>query len=320
LTAGATPAVAGTTTPGPTDFLGWVNNLRATVNDAPLVSDATLTSVAQQWANHMAGTESLTHNPSLSTQAPSGWTKMGENIGEGFSLSAVYNALVGSPTHYANMVDQTYNRTGVGVATDANGQVWVAEDFGDYPPPTPATMVFPANGDRIFASAQAFSWAMSPGANYYLLTVGFTQGSYELLNSGVLLNTQLSYPVPAMPGGPLWVRIYTYTQGAWIWTDASISVVGPTTATFTQPTAGAANVSTAQPFTWSPIPGATYYVMTVGTTVGAYDLFLSQLMPASQTSDAVPALPTGRTLWARIYSYMGGAWRSSDISFTAAAR
>jgi Cysteine-rich secretory protein family len=220
------PAGASATTPGPNDFLGWVNTLRAHANDAPLTANAGLTSVAQSWANHMASTEVLAHNPNLSTQAPSGWTKMGENIGNGYSLAAVYNALVASPDHYANMVDKTYNRTGVGVATDSRGQVWVAEDFGDYPPPMPSTLVFPTNGDRIFSSSQAFSWSMTPGATNYDLMVGTTQGGYDILNTGLLPNSQLSYTVPALPANQtLWARIYTYAQGIWTWNDAYFTVV-----------------------------------------------------------------------------------------------
>ncbi len=307
--------------PGPSDVVTWVNNLRTSVNAAPLTTNAGLTSVAQTWANNMAATQSLTHNPKLSTQAPSGWTKMGENVGTGYSLSAVYNALVASPDHYANMVDKAYNRTGVGVATDARGQVWLAEDFGDYPPPVPSTFVFPTNGDRIFSSAQAFSWLMTPGAGNYDLTVGSSQGAYDLLNTGLLPNNQLSYTVAALPGGhTLWARIYTYAQGIWTWSDASFSVVGASTATFTRPTMGATNVSISQALTWSPVSNAAYYLMTIGTSLGAYDLVNSGVLSSTQTSYRVTAaLPMGTTLWARIYSFIGGSWSHyQDVSFTAA--
>lgn len=315
------PAAASIGQPGPSDVVTWVNNLRASVNAAPLMATAALTTVAQAWANNMAATESLTHNPNLSTQAPSGWTKMGENIGTGYSLAAVYNALVASPDHHANMVDKAYNRTGVGVATDARGQVWLAEDFGDYPPPMPSTFVFPTNGDRIFSSAQQFSWSMTPLAGYYDLTVGSSQGAYDLLNTGLLPSSQLSYTVGALPGGQaLWARIYTYAQGIWTWSDASFSVVGASTATFTRPISGATNVSTSQPFTWSPFSNATYYLMTVGSSLGAYDLVNSGVLASTQTSYTVTAaLPMGTTLWARIYSFIGGTWSHyNDVSFTAA--
>ena len=317
------PARAATTatTDGPSQVVGWVNSLRAGVGAAPLATDATLTTVAQQWANNLASTGVLAHNPNLSTQAPSGWSAIGENIGDGFSLTATYNALVASPPHYANMVNTAFNRTGVGVATDSSGQVWVVEDFGDYPPPVPAAFVFPTTGDVIFPSAQAFSWGQVPGAVYYCLTVGTAQGAFDLLNTGVLPASQLSYTVGALPGGhTLWARIYTYVQGSWIISDASFSVTGPSPSTFTRPTPGTLNVKTTLPFTWTPVASAQYFWITVGTTEGGFNILYTALLPPTQTSYTMPALPTGEVLWVRLYTYMSGNWvYYGDVPITAAA-
>lgn len=304
----------------PSTFLASVNGLRASVGAPALVVNSGLASVAQQWADNMASTGVLAHNPDLSTEVPTGWTAIGENIGDGYSLTAVYNALVASPPHYANMVDTAFNDTGIGVTTDGRGQVWVVEDFADYPPPPPATMVFPTTGTVIFPSTQTFSWSEAPGAAYYCLTVGTTQGGVNLVNSGLLAAGQLSYSVPALPGGEtLWARIYTYTGGTWIWSDASFSVTGASTATFTQPTNGATGVSPTQALTWSPVASAQYYGITVGTTQGGYNLVNSGPLPSTQASYQPPALPTGQTLWARVYSYIASSWdHYSDVRFTTA--
>jgi hypothetical protein len=302
-----------------TDVVALVNGLRTNV--PPLAVDPGLTAVAQQWAAHMASTGSLVHNPSLSTQAPTGWTKMGENIGSGYSVTAVYNALVASPDHYANMVDPAYNRTGVGIATDSRGQVWLAEDFGAYPPPKAADLTFPTNGTLIFPSAQTFTWGQAPGGVYYCVTVGTTKGGVDLVNSGLLQGSQLSYPVPALPGGQLWARVYTYVPGLWIYSDVSFSVTGAATAALTRPTNGATNVDTTQAFTWSPVGSASYYGLTVGTTKGGTDLVSTGPLASPQTSYQVPALPAGKVLWARMYSFIAGSWNHYiDIRFTAAPR
>ena len=319
----AMAALAGTAraaqTDDPSQMLTWVNSLRAGVGAAPRAADPTLSSVAQQWANSMASSGVLAHNPGLSTEAPSGWTEIGENVGEGYSLTAVYNALVASPGHYANMVTPGFNLTGIGVATDSSGQVWVAEDFGDYPPPSPATFTFPTSGDLIFPSPQTFSWGAVPGAVYYDLTVGTTQGGIDQLNTGLLPASQLTYSVPALPGAQtLWARIYTYVKGAWTWSDISFSATGPSPATFTNPTSGATNVNVATPFTWTSVAGAQYYWITVGTTQGGYNVFYTALLPPTQTSYTMPALPAGATLWMRIYTYMNGNWvHNGDVPFTA---
>jgi hypothetical protein len=318
IVAFATPARAD----GASDMVTWVNTLRGGASIAPLATDAALTSVAQQWANHMASTGVLADNPNLATQAPSGWTKIGENIGDGYSLAGVYTALASTNAARGNMLNPTYNRTAVAVATDSHSQVWVAEVFGAYPlPPTP-TLVFPTSGSVIFPSPQPFSWLQVPGAIYYVLTVGSSQGGTDLVNTGLLANTRLSYGVPALPGSqPLWARVYSYVQGTWTWTDVRFSVTGASTATFTRPSPGATNVDTTRPFTWSPVASAGYYAVSVGTTMGGYDLVNSGLLPPSQTSLAVGPLPSGKTLWARIYSNIGNSWAHyNDVSFTAAPR
>ena len=87
-------AFAGTAhadTPG--GVLTWVNGLRGTAGIAPLAANTGLGAVAQQWANQMATTDVLANNPNLSSQAPTGWTHIGENIGDGYNLAAIETIL-----------------------------------------------------------------------------------------------------------------------------------------------------------------------------------------------------------------------------------
>ncbi len=126
------------------DLLGWVNSLRAGRGLAPLAVDPTLTSVAQQWSAHMAATGTLAHNPNLYTIVPSGWGKLGENVGVGGSALGLFNAFTADPAHLANMLDPAYNRTGISVLA-RNGSLWVTQDFEQVAgtaqpgPTTPAT-------------------------------------------------------------------------------------------------------------------------------------------------------------------------------------
>jgi hypothetical protein len=152
--------------------------------------------------------------------------------------------------------------------------------------------------------------------------VGSTKGGTDLANSGRLPATTLGFTVPGLPGSqPLWARIYTYSQSTWTYNDVEFSVTGANTATFTAPTQGATNVNTTRPFSWSPVGSALDYAVTIGTTQGGTNLVNSGTLPPTQTSYSVPALPTGTTLWARIYSYIAGSWSHySDVSFTAASR
>ena len=335
LMALAVPMAAGITTAradAGSDLLGMVNNLRGQNGRTALSAQSTMTNVAQQWAQHMAATGTLAHNPNYTTQIPSGWTKAGENVGYGGSVAAVYNALVASAPHYANMVDPAFNLTGVGVATDSKGTVWVTEDFEagpaqqpppPPPPPSPASFTRPTNGAANVDTTVPFTWTSAPGAGNYYLAVGATQGGAELVNSGVLPVSQTSYNVGALPSGKvLWARIFTFLGGNWnSYRDVSFTAAPQqhSQATFLYPTNGATNVTTATPFRWTTVPNGGNYWLLVGTTQGGSDVMNTGSMPATQGTIKVPAMPAARTLWARIYTYNGGLWNFSDISFTSSA-
>jgi hypothetical protein len=120
-------------------LLGLVNALRASHGAPALYADPTLTSVAQAWSTHMAATASLVHNSGLASEiVGGGWTEIGENIGEGGVLNAIFNAFENSPVHLSNMINPTFNLTGVGVAMGTGNTLWVTEDFEAKPGATPA--------------------------------------------------------------------------------------------------------------------------------------------------------------------------------------
>jgi len=85
--------------------------------------------------------------------------------------------------------------------------------------------------------------------------------------------------------------------------------------TFIYPTNGAQNVATTLPFQWSAVSGALAYYLYVGTAPGLHDLVNTGEMP--QTSYQVAALPSGQTLYGRIWTKTSTGWFYSDSSFTA---
>lgn len=112
-----------------------------------------LDSIAKSWAYHMAR-YGLQHNPNLQTQinnkCSSNWMTYGENVGEGPSLSSVYNAFMASCPHHSNNDDRrvTVNGTtcgtdethayyrfryvGVGAYEDSQGTNWYVIDFANW--------------------------------------------------------------------------------------------------------------------------------------------------------------------------------------------
>jgi hypothetical protein len=106
--------------------------------------DAGAASVAIFWANQLASSGTLQHNPNLVTQIETNdttaWTRIGENVGFGPSVSSLQTAFMNSAPHKANILGD-FNRLGVGATRDGNGTLWVVLDFVNGPaiaaPPPP---------------------------------------------------------------------------------------------------------------------------------------------------------------------------------------
>jgi len=88
-------------------------------------------------------------------------------------------------------------------------------------------------------------------------------------------------------------------------------------AALTSPTPGSILTGSSATFTWSQGTGATEYMLYLGTTgVRSDNLYNSG--PTSATSVNVTGLPiNGETIYARLYSYIGGAWHTLDYTYTA---
>jgi len=69
-------------------------------------------------------------------------------------------------------------------------------------------------------------------------------------------------------------------------------------------------------FQWNAATGATAYELYVGSTgVGSNDIFQSSAA-ITGTSQAVTGIPTSGTVYARVWSYIGGVfWTSTDLTF-----
>jgi len=109
-------------------FLALTNQLRSSLGIQTLTPNAQLTSVARSWSAHMASQGTISHNPSLTGQAPSNWQQLGENVGMGGAVGVIQTAFINSPHHYENLANGAYNQVGIGVV-DSNGTIFVTVDF-----------------------------------------------------------------------------------------------------------------------------------------------------------------------------------------------
>ena len=183
---------------------------------------------------------------------------------------------------------------------------------------SPAAFTYPTAGQQNVDTLTPFAWSPVPGAQAYRLTIATTPGAIALVRSGTLAANVTNYHEPALPTGTtLYARLAWKLAGRWRDHQDVSFTAAPNPVAFTHPTEGQTAVSSPTTFTWSTSPAATGYQLWVGRRRGSGRLLKSGLLNASTSSYLLPALPAGRTLWARIYTGVASGWGNwEDISFT----
>jgi peptidoglycan hydrolase-like protein with peptidoglycan-binding domain len=126
LTGAATAAPAGATT-AEDSLTARLNGARSDHGLPGLATRSDLVTVARAQADRMAASNTLYHNPDLTTDVTS-WRTVGENVGYASDVATVHAAFMASDGHRANILDTDYTEVGVGVV-EQGGRVWVAEVF-----------------------------------------------------------------------------------------------------------------------------------------------------------------------------------------------
>ncbi len=195
------------------------------------------------------------------------------------------------------------------------GGVWRYTDSSfSAAPVLTATLTYPVNGAVNADLSQPIQWTSVANVQAYYLYVGTTRGAKDLVDTGEMLQT--SYLAAQLPAGQtVYARMWTKVEGVWRYTDSSFSAA-PLPATLTYPVNGAVNADLSQPIQWTSVANVQAYYLYVGTTRGAKDLVDTGEM--LQTSYQAPQLPAGQTIYARMWTKVGGVWRYTDSSFSAA--
>ena len=134
-------------------FLSAINSTRSSAGLGSVKMDSGLQSHARSHTAYMiagscAGGEPICHssNSAIQAAAGSGWTKLGENVGRGGSVSSLHGAFLDSPGHKANILGD-YNYVGIGTDT-SEGTLYVTVVFmkkgSTDPAPTTTTTTAPA--------------------------------------------------------------------------------------------------------------------------------------------------------------------------------
>lgn len=111
-------------------FLSAINSTRSSAGLAPLKMDSGLQAHARRHSADMIAADKIYHSSDseLKSAAGSGWTKLGENVGRGGSVSSLHKAFLDSASHRAN-IHGDYNRVGIGTDTADDGRLYVTVVF-----------------------------------------------------------------------------------------------------------------------------------------------------------------------------------------------
>ncbi|MBV9083685.1 MAG: hypothetical protein JOZ62_13480, partial [Acidobacteriaceae bacterium] len=161
--------------------------------------------------------------------------------------------------------------------------------------------------------ATSVSWTSVAGAQAYYLYVGTSIGAKDVYESGETLLTTV-WPSNLQPNETYYLRLLTKINNSWSYVDTTFTT-GTGAATFTYPTDGQTDVNPFGSFTWGPPLGAhpNGYLLYVGTTLGARDVFESGLSPS--TSAQPFGLLPNQTYYARVWTYANNRWHHSDATF-----
>lgn len=124
-------------------FVDKINQLRASLGLATLAIDVELTTQARVWSQTMKDAGSIFHTTKLDAGISADWEKLGENVGVGGTVDALFDAFVASPKHYENLVDPSYRFIGIGVVWDGT-RMFTAHRFMALMPPAPPVDASPA--------------------------------------------------------------------------------------------------------------------------------------------------------------------------------
>lgn len=114
-------------------FLDRTNSMRAERGLPALQEHDALTAKAERWATHLASTGVLAHSKLTADLGSLAWRSLAENVGVSVptadTLRTLHDALASSTVHRNNMLSSKFTHMGVGLATSADGRVWVVEVF-----------------------------------------------------------------------------------------------------------------------------------------------------------------------------------------------
>jgi hypothetical protein len=184
---------------------------------------------------------------------------------------------------------------------------------------SPAILQTPAPGltTILGASNVAFTWSAGVAVTEYQLGIGTVAGGQDLFLYKGTATTATASSLPAN-GVEVYATLYSKIGGVWqsnayVYTESGT----PTAAVLQSPTPGLSTILGANNvlFTWSKGVDVTDYQFNLSAVkAGGSELYTYKGTLTSATVSSIPA--NGVTVYARLYSYLQGAWQYTDYQYT----
>jgi hypothetical protein len=176
----------------------------------------------------------------------------------------------------------------------------------------------PAPGSVLASETVTFEWTAGAGASAYWLDVGNVAGGDQYYQSGNL-GGALSTTVSGLPtdGSTIYATLYSLIGSQWTanaYSYTALSASGGLAAIQT-PVPGSTLSGTAATFTWSADANATAYWLDVGTEAGGDEYSQSGNLGNVLTTTVNNLPADGSTIYATLYSYVGGQWLSNPVTY-----
>jgi hypothetical protein len=178
-----------------------------------------------------------------------------------------------------------------------------------------AQMVIPVDGSVLYPT-QTFVWTAGYQVSEYFLYIGSCSGCNDLLyeNEGQNLSRTVSLPVD---GRLIYVTLFSSINGTWYWIEYQYQAPNggsPFPAQMTSPASGS-TLASEQTFSWSPGYEVGAFFLQIGSCQGCDDLLNEN---EGQNLWRTVGLPVdGRTIFARLFSLIGGTWHYFDYEYRA---
>jgi hypothetical protein len=250
-----------------------------------------------------AGTGVSAYDLHLSAVAPGGY-----DLYLSGHITSLSTTVSGLPFNGQKIYARLYSI--INGATQYNDYTYTAETV-----PT-SKLTSPAPGSTLTGASIKFTWSAVTGVSAYDLHLSaVSPGGYDLYVSGHVTTTSATVKDIPVNGKTIYARLYSIVNGVTYYNDYTYTAAS--LATLKYPAPSSTFTSTSVFFEW-----------TAGGGVSAYDLHLSAVSPGgydlyssghtTSTIKTVNGLPTnGETIYARLYSIIGGVTYYNDYTYKA---